>query len=118
VPEVICPTAHRLIHLLNKLRRRNCRPPLGEVLNPPSDIALRRLTGKDVDARLTAFGRATLHELEPDEEKLGMRKRIEIAGKICGTVKNEATPISMSALTRSPPESEDVQASTPVTKFM
>ncbi len=69
VAEVICPTAHRLIHLLNKLRRRNCRPPLGEVFNPPSDIALRPLAGKDVDARLTDLGRATLHELEPDEVK-------------------------------------------------
>jgi len=67
VTEVINPTAHRLIHLLNKLHRRDWRPPLGEVFNPPSDIALRRLAWKDVDARLTALGRATLHELEPDE---------------------------------------------------
>src|SRR5665213_3184691 len=69
VAVVIYPTAHRLIHLLNKLHRRNCRPPLGEVLNPPSDIALCHLTGKDVDARLATLGRATLHELEPDEVK-------------------------------------------------
>ncbi len=70
VAEVIYPTAHGLIHLLNKFHRRNCRPPLGEVLNPPLDIALRPLAGKDVDARLArSLGEPTLHELEPDEVK-------------------------------------------------
>src|ERR1019366_5534090 len=69
VTEVINPTEHRPIHFLNKLRRRDWRPPLGEVLNPPSDIALRHLAGKDEDTPLAALGRPTLHELEPDEVK-------------------------------------------------
>jgi len=65
--EVINPSPYRLIHLLNKLRGRDRRPPLGEVLNPSSDVALRGLAGKDVDVPLAAFGRTPLHELEPDE---------------------------------------------------
>ena len=52
VAKVVYPSPHRLIHLLNKLCGRHRRPPLGEVLNPPSDIALRHLAGKDVDAAL------------------------------------------------------------------
>jgi hypothetical protein len=48
--EVIHPSPYRLIHLLNKLRGRDRRPPLSEVLNPSSDVALRGLGGKDVDA--------------------------------------------------------------------
>ncbi len=67
VAEVSRPSPHRLIHLLNKLCGRYRRPPLGEELNPPPDIALRRLAGKDINARLAALGRTTLHELEPDE---------------------------------------------------
>ena len=67
VAKVVCPSPHRLIHLLNKLSGRNRCPSLGEVLNPSSDIALRALAGKDVDAPLAAFGRAALRELKPDE---------------------------------------------------
>jgi hypothetical protein len=54
--EVIHPSPYRLIHLLNKLRGRDRRPPLGEVLNPSSDVALRGLAGKDVDVLLAAVG--------------------------------------------------------------
>src|SRR6266481_3262502 len=65
--EVIHPSPYRLIHLLNKLCGPDWRPPLGEVLNPSSDVALRSLAGKDVDVPLAAFRRTSLHELEPDE---------------------------------------------------
>ncbi len=53
---VVDPSPHRLVHLLNKLRGRNRRPPLGEVLNLPSNVALRGLAGKDVDVPPAAFG--------------------------------------------------------------
>ena len=56
VAEVIDPPPCRLIHLLNKLCGRDWRPPLGEVLNPPTDATLRGLAGKDVDVLLAAFG--------------------------------------------------------------
>jgi len=69
VAKVVYPSPHRSIYLLNKPCGRHRRPPLGEVLNPPSDIALRCLAGKDVDAPLPALGRTTFHELEPDEVK-------------------------------------------------
>ena len=69
VAKVVYPSPHRLIHLLNKLCGRHRCPPLGKVLNPPTDIALRDLAGKNVDVPLAGFGRATLHELEPDEVK-------------------------------------------------
>jgi len=65
--EVIHPSPYRLIHLLNKLCGPDWRPPLGAVLNPSADVALRGLAGKDVDVLLAAFGRTSLHELEPDE---------------------------------------------------
>jgi probable HAF family extracellular repeat protein len=67
VAKVIDPSPHHLIHLLNKLCGRNRCPPLGEVFDPSSDIALCALAGKDVDVPLAAFGRAALHELKPDE---------------------------------------------------
>src|ERR1700693_2772842 len=41
--EVIYPSPYLLIHLLNKLGGRDGPPPLGEVLNPSSDVALRGL---------------------------------------------------------------------------
>ena len=53
---VVHPSPHRLAHLLNKLRGRDWRPPLREVLNPSSDVALRGPAGKDVDGLLAAFG--------------------------------------------------------------
>jgi len=56
VAEVIDPSPYRLIHLLNKLCRGDWRPPLGEVLNPPTDVTLRVLAGKDIDVLLAAFG--------------------------------------------------------------
>jgi hypothetical protein len=68
--EVIHQSPHRLIHLLNKLCGRDRRPPLGEVFNPSSNVALRGLAGKDVDAPLAAFGGTSLHELEPDTSLL------------------------------------------------
>src|SRR6201997_1260515 len=51
---VVHPSPHRLAHLLNKIRGPYRRPPLGEVLNPSSDVALRGLAGKDVDGLLAA----------------------------------------------------------------
>jgi len=54
--KVINPSPYRLIHLLNKLGGRDRRPPLGEVLDPSSNVALRGLAGKDVDVLLAAFG--------------------------------------------------------------
>jgi hypothetical protein len=39
--KVINPSPYRLIHLLNKLGGRDRRPPLGEVLDPSSNVALR-----------------------------------------------------------------------------
>src|SRR5262245_44933411 len=56
VAEVIDPSPYRLIHLPNKLCRHNWRPPLREVLNPPTDVTLRGLAGEDIDVLLTAFG--------------------------------------------------------------
>src|SRR5262249_42089790 len=53
---VVHPSPHPLVHLLNKLCGRDRRPPLGEVLNPSSEVALRGLAGKDVDVLLAAFG--------------------------------------------------------------
>src|SRR6516225_3823120 len=69
VAEVVRPSPHHLIHLLNELCRRNGCPPLGEVLDPSPDIALCALAGKDVDAPLAAGRRSALHELESDEVK-------------------------------------------------
>jgi hypothetical protein len=54
--KVINPSPYRLIHLLNKLGGRDRRPPLGEVLDPSSNVALRGLAGKNVDVLLAAFG--------------------------------------------------------------
>src|ERR1700758_2671432 len=54
--EVIHPSPYRLIHLRNKLCGRDRRPPLGEVLDPSSDGALRGLAGEEVDGLLAAFG--------------------------------------------------------------
>ena len=56
VAEVICPSPHRLIHLLHKLRGPDRRPPLCEAFDPSSDVALGGLAGMDVDARLAAVG--------------------------------------------------------------
>ena len=65
VAEVICPTAHRLIHLLNKLRKRNCRPPLGEVFNP--------------QIRTPEWSSEVLRR-RPSYRKAGYSKRLGIAG--------------------------------------
>src|SRR5215472_3668209 len=53
---VVDPSPHRLVHLLHKLRGLYRRPPLREVLNPSSDVALRSLARKDVDVQLAALG--------------------------------------------------------------
>src|SRR5215471_4551740 len=65
--KVIDPSPYCLIHLVNKLGGSDRCPPLGEVLNPSTDVTLRGLAGKDVDVLLTAFGRTPFHELKPNE---------------------------------------------------
>ncbi len=67
VAEIVSPSPYHRIHLFNKLLGRDRRSTLGEELNLPSDVALRRLAGKDVDVHLATFGRTPLHELKPDE---------------------------------------------------
>src|ERR1700746_3969147 len=53
---VIPPSPHRLIHLYHKLRGLDRGPPLGEALDPSSDVALRGFAGMDVDVRFAAIG--------------------------------------------------------------
>src|SRR5215470_3020309 len=64
---VVHPSPHRLIHLFDKLRGPDWCPPLGEAFDPSSDVALGGFAGMDVDAQFATVGRASFHELKPDE---------------------------------------------------